>query len=917
MTFKKRFNKFLLIFLIFIILCSTIQPIVAENNTHGTDLNEEPDIRNIPEFNDGNHFYQEIIVNSEVTKEDALIHILLPFPFDYDKYPQSYRFYDSSGNPIPFHVFNATPAEYSISLKMDLNEGNNYIYFTGGNQSLQSVQNSEIYDHYTPLSDIGESGIFTLEVGNYNLIQYSAANHYGSYNTTTRTSFYLSSNRSYMNQSFTMNNSTAFYYWNPNATGYQMLSGYGANESRSPYILIDGTKGYSEIDFRLTWTNTSNKGMKIHSHLVNKTQPVLGDRVEIYMTRSASGLHDYTIACGMYTPIETTFGEVVIDEKVDGLYIRFVDGATGKVLRNGDNRNATSLNLTQESLGNLNALGVNRSSYVSYLTTNHTFVQEGVATTFNFTDKNTSSLIGTSVVYLPNFKYDQQFHLTLAGAYESYSTAQYILTIPNETKPVKLLTLPLVRATTANSTAVVGVVIDNYGNPIEGADITLNHTGTNNGTVYSITGGMYGRTVTGTDSYLITAKKNGYNENSSLVVTGGTNVTKIYPIVLQKLYNVSISVKDSETNETIKSFTLFLGENQEIKSTDNGTVLYQNISSGDKEVIIQADGYNQVTRSIYVGEDSTEFTLYVSKTDTSYYEPHVAQFAVRENNTGQLLKGVNVSVFLNGNKITSQLTGDDGTVSFKLSKYTSYRIIFSDNEKGIYKEIDITPSNYLYVIYVNSNKEQSAFDYNYNRYIAFNEIETIYDPEKINSIGFDSENTAAAVRYSVYNHKNDNKMNETTTIQFIDNNKTEINVAADLIVKDNSTTHYYIKIPAGTTIESGSLYKFKTIASHEDAKDSPVTLTKEWKVTFSSIKDGFNIFPGYENYYTYIAVAILLIMVGALASFQTTSVTVLISFMATLFFVWTGWLNLPVSAIVFLFLAFLIYVFKKVYQGGD
>lgn len=927
MTFKKRIKKLLLVFLIFVILCSTIQPIVAENNTSGIDFNEDANIGNISEFNDGNYFYQEIKLISEVEEDNALIHIWLPFPLNYSRDFESYRFYDKDGKLLQFHVFNVTTTSSSVSLRLNITFGDNIIYFTGGNATLEDVSTTEVYDYYNFVPNLTIDETFNTE--NFNFIQFSTNKTNLAWSTDGNFTLLNSSDSSNYQRYYIRNNRdnawAIRYYWD-NLSYYQTPQYPGNPDNSTPISTffsadnIDEENGTELNIIGRRYTNYQGR-INLINYTIKNESTTLSDFNQLHITRGNASAYssNLSIASGIYTPVIVSFSDVKINDNISGVFIEVVDGGDGE-----------NLNLSTKAKNNTPLAGtyVATPQPYSYRQLDFTSIdysslsvnQSGQNVTYHYTD-SIDDMNMTSVVYVSDIKRNIPMEVKINLRSSNYSSApasnRYTILIPDSVNYIKL---PATTLITASRTGIYGQIIDPLGNPVDGVKISYyNENGSLINFSYSTPGGMFGYSGLAQQyTYLLKFEKEGYLPNSIYATTGTINNSAFAGnIILNKLYNISITVKDADTLETITSFTTFLGQTQAIKSTDNGTVIYKNITSGDNEIIIQADGYSQVTRSIYVGEGNTDFILYVSKTDPSYYEPHVAQFAVRENNTGQLLKGVNVSVYSEDNRIASQTTGDDGTVSFKLAKYTTYKFIFSDTEREIYKEMNVTPANYLYVIYVNTNKDQQVFDYNYNRYIAFSEIESVYDPEKINSIGFDSENTAAAVRYSVYNHKNDNKMTENTVIQFIDKNKNEINITADLIVKDNSTTHYYIKIPAGTAIESGSLYKFKTVAFHEEAKDSPITLTKEWKVTYSSIKDGFNIFPGYETYYTYIAVAVLLIVVGALASFQTTSVTVLISFMATLFFVWTGWLNLPVSAIVFLFLAFLIYIFKKVHQGGD
>lgn len=97
---------------------------------------------------DGNHFYQEISVNSTAAVSDATIFLTVPYPFNFSGELKSYRFYDADGNPLPAHVFAGNTSTAQSTIKLNLTAGTNTIWVTAGNGSLPSTQDTSVYKYY-------------------------------------------------------------------------------------------------------------------------------------------------------------------------------------------------------------------------------------------------------------------------------------------------------------------------------------------------------------------------------------------------------------------------------------------------------------------------------------------------------------------------------------------------------------------------------------------------------------------------------------------------------------------------------------------------------------------------------------------------------------------------------------------------
>ncbi len=77
-------------------------------------------------------------------------------------------------------------------------------------------------------------------------------------------------------------------------------------------------------------------------------------------------------------------------------------------------------------------------------------------------------------------------------------------------------------------------------------------------------------------------------------------------------HTVNLTIRDQNTKELIYSVTGFLDDAQIVRSTDTGTLRYQNVTDGWHHIILQAQNYTQTTREFYIDENQTNVTLYMS-----------------------------------------------------------------------------------------------------------------------------------------------------------------------------------------------------------------------------------------------------------------------------------------------------------------
>ncbi|MDV0447430.1 hypothetical protein MsAg5_13200 [Methanosarcinaceae archaeon Ag5] len=634
---------------------------------------------------DGNNYYQEITVISEVTQADATFHIYMPFPFDYDKALNSYRFYDSSGNLIPSYVFGTTPEGISVTMKKDLVAGNNTIFMTGGNTSLPSVNNQSVFNFFIPISNLS-NGVYNFSTPDYNFVEYNSDDNWGTYNTTVTLRFYNDSNTA-MDRRLLTNNSTGVWWWNnTSASSVTLWSGPGVNEHRSVYVSTHKTDVYVQSN----WTVSSN-----HYYAYNHSENIsaddfVGNAIQFSLSRDQSKLENYTVATAMIVDTEEIYGNISFFDNATGIYIRFVDGVTGNIV-----------SLVGPTPGNVviststNAVGVNSTALYSYMRSNVTFNQSGMSTAISLVDNNSRN----SVIYIQNFTYDSSFVLTTpSGVNVNYNQTTYSETIPAESR-IRVMDMAFVREISPNNTSIWGVVVDQFGRPIPGVDVSMVN-GVTTYTLQSQDGGEFGKSAV-TGQWYITFQKDGY-ETLTGYLTGPTKQV----VELNKLYNITIHVVD-ENGSPVRSFTTFFGSNQSIKSTDDGTVVYKNVPGGEQEVIIQASGYAQVTKSIFISDNSTDFTLTVTKESAQEYTtPHYVRLFYRTL-LGSPISNLTVDVYEGdgGDSVFSGITGVDGSVSFRLEETIKYRFV-ARTDLQIVHEFSTYPKSDEYVIFL-GNVNQS------------------------------------------------------------------------------------------------------------------------------------------------------------------------------------------------------------------
>lgn len=302
--------------------------------------------------------------------------------------------------------------------------------------------------------------------------------------------------------------------------------------------------------------------------------------------------------------------------------------------------------------------------------------------------------------YAKNITFNEPITIEVLGYGSYFQNQTYVITPRPDSPGNGILELSVERKITSNvSNETHGIVHDSIGKAVPNATYTINNstTGVFIG-IYTVqNGGQYAyRNTVSTISNHYSFVASGYES-----VNGTIGVIK-QDILMKAASNITIHVKDSDTMGDVRYFTTFFGDAQIIRSTDNGMVVYENVTEGTYQVIIQADGYPQTSRSINVTPSSSEFILYISKNggEQTWNEANYVNFTILDQN-GNFVIGANAEVrtldgFVAFNKT---LTGSASFVT-KLNRTTNYQITVSKPSDGIQDTITIYGSSlsaYMYI----------------------------------------------------------------------------------------------------------------------------------------------------------------------------------------------------------------------------
>lgn len=233
-------------------------------------------------------------------------------------------------------------------------------------------------------------------------------------------------------------------------------------------------------------------------------------------------------------------------------------------------------------------------------------------------------------------------------------------------------------------------------------------------------------------AYNFTAAASGFITQSVQATMGTENSFTVVPIILDALYDVTITVKDSASYALILQPVQLTLSNGLTGNTSTGSYTFTNLEYATYVVSAASEGYTQGGISFLAYGDHTEY-LYLSKTPSGpsssieYAIPPKHVDLIARNIFGAPLSGVNVTVQgqsttlpdpsildaifgwvddyseVNMANVTmTGVTGSDGGVSFMMTDAVRYLVTFTDPTRGISETVELMPHDTQYMFILGS-----------------------------------------------------------------------------------------------------------------------------------------------------------------------------------------------------------------------
>lgn len=661
---------------------------------------------------DDNFWYQTITINSNTSVTDGLYHAWVDFPYNWsDGNYASYRLYYDNGTDVPFHIFSANGSQISLSFKANMSAGNNTFYLSAGNFSLPSVQTTSVYGNYADLTNI--TGNTTYSVSAYNFAQI-VGNHYSYYNVSgAYVSYNFNSGSENVSFRVDRNNvsNRAFSITNSGATVESVDLNSSINVQTPYFYAIDSISGNTNAYLTVYGLDQTGAG----SFSVDLFEPISSQFNGSSISVSALAYTNTTIkisyAAGNYSSYDSISISSPIATSTDFLVVSMVDFKTGEIYAI-DGRVFNASNTSISSFGANYYFYANITS--TYITPDTLFGKTIYTNVGNFSINNWTkqeAINNTSKMNARTFTYViQERPSVISLILPSYVNA----TIPldfNGTH-IKIPFMDSFSWNVSGKSVVYTLVLDSDGNLLPAATVEYYAYGSQfESSVLSSATGIAAHAGYTNTNYAVYAEKRDYGNSSAQMVTTANHIyttTKGVLLFLDQKDNVSITVRDYDTLEIIGNYTSYFGENQRLKSTDNGTVEYDNVTNGIYDVVLVAENYNQVTRKVTVTSTQRDFTLYMTKSDNGssggneqVTTPQYITYYVR--NMGNIpIPNVQVSVYETGSDelLMSKMTGTDGSVTFSFNRTLTYKVEFSYGSETESVNISGSQSSY-YIVYLN------------------------------------------------------------------------------------------------------------------------------------------------------------------------------------------------------------------------
>lgn len=651
---------------------------------------------------DSNPIVQEIIITQ--TNQGTYRHAMyVPFPEDYSEQNDSLRLYDQEGTLIPFILQGRTQHEYIIWCNITLKQGQNTFYLTLGNESLGREQNTSgwmyqgsivnnrtnvtTFNSYTHLifkQDTSETLSCRFD---FNVTHYENATQY---------------------RSLTLNNKST--YFQPTGIGESQITvsqyyerGYGQHNE----INID------RQNQRMTITGSSRGGSYNHVYLDAPIQAPIKQPTFMTIKFNTTETDNTVTWIGMNSSanpgtLKTEYGEDLIKEgnvlltiynvawvNAPLSLVEYKQGWTSNIqnpnpisYRNydtavkGNSTGTYSSNITSRLApvyqANCTISGDTFDLVGQSKMLRPTYIMNDTGKVIVLTDVNVMQLQNktTLMPYVYDTEYIKHIYSPFILPYSSVDPAGpsqgFIVQYKGSLKPVENFTY--VQSVYATGTTDSQVKV-NKGASSMGVGTNLNQDVTVN----------------------ITPEGSLETFDFWIQSQGVQSQTRWTILEVEDKFDIHIKVVDSETGDPINTFTTFLGEQQSIRSTDNGTVTYKDVGGGEQQVIIQADGYNQVSRGIYIQEDNQTFILRVSKIasgDQEIITPLFATFRIYNQNAdlvynqNVIIKDIDTDV-----ELFNQTLSGTQAFTVKLDRTARYSLTVIKESSQINKTFNVSGLN--------------------------------------------------------------------------------------------------------------------------------------------------------------------------------------------------------------------------------
>ena len=577
--------------------------------------------------------------------------------------------------------------------------------------------------------------------------------------------------------------------------------------------------------------------------------------------------------------------------------LRFIDGITGEWI-NREN-STTAAKYLSASVGNVPASNISNASQYNvsrFQNLSRVNVSQG-GITKQYTVElpiNESGQYNTGM-YLENVTIGEPItiqYITNDGS-APWSPQTYILTLDQHEIGDGILNLSLERRINylvENTTH--GLIFNSRGEAVPSAQITVNNssTGAFIGTYSSMAGGQYAFRSNDQSSY--------YSFSAFGYQTISGEILRIkQDILMLATPTIRISVIDVDTGQPVRFFSTYLGDNQTIRSTDNGTVVYDNVTEGQHQVIIQADGYSQATRSINVSSTQTEFVLSIKKQEnqTTWDELNFVTFYIQDQNN-RFVTNCSITITSNGVELYNKTLYGAAAFTVELNRSLDYIVTITKTSEDVNESIRVYGSQLGTQMYL-----------------------TVYRPDKVQpptlSLGLTENFVATPYSLMMYVNSSDSRI---SNIYFSSVNATYIRTSDGQTGVLGSPSISYSNGQMIATWDL-SLYNFENTGgvvtvNYELKSMQTGDQTKTGRKTINLGRSDLS-FPTFnlnQNQRNIVSCLILAVLAAITASAGIPYASTLVPTIAWFVLRWAGWISWEVTFVILLALGLIVVLYNLI-----